>query len=133
MIRNILIVTVVAIVTFTAIRSTEWVRGDMPLPMPAAFFNDGQGNGYGVEEHYYEAEHEEHVEGFWTLMHHGPHWQFEFVVSFVETLLFSFIIGGLAWPRIKRHIHKDVETAEQHDHDLIEALEARVKQLEDAR
>jgi hypothetical protein len=48
-------------------------------------------------------------ETFWDLLRDPAHWQFELLVGFIEMLVFDVIIGALAWPVIKRHIHRDVK------------------------
>ncbi len=66
------------------------------------------------------------LETFVELLLDPNHWGFEIVVM----LLFDVLIGALAWPAIKRHIHKDVDVAEEHEHDLIARLEQRLAVLE---
>lgn len=38
-------------------------------------------------------------ETFWSLLRDGAHWQFELFLMVV----FDGVVGGLAWPFIKRH------------------------------
>ena len=38
-------------------------------------------------------------ETFWTLLHDKAHWEFEGFLM----LLFDLILGGIAWPFIKKH------------------------------
>lgn len=38
-------------------------------------------------------------ETFWTLLHDPAHWEFEIFLMFV----FDLLLGGLAWPFVKRH------------------------------
>lgn len=66
------------------------------------------------------------AESFWTLLRDPAHWYFELVLI----LLFDVVIGALAWPAIRRHIHRDVGAAEEHGHILIADLEHRLAVLE---
>jgi len=66
------------------------------------------------------------AESFWTLLRDPAHWYFELVLI----LLFDVLIGALAWPAIRRHIHRDVGAAEKHEHRLIADLEHRLAVLE---
>lgn len=66
------------------------------------------------------------LETFGTLLRDPAHWYFELFLI----LIFDVIIGAVAWPFIKRHIHKDVDTAEQHEHEQIGALKQRIAVLE---
>jgi hypothetical protein len=38
-------------------------------------------------------------ETFWTLLRDAAHWEFEIFLM----ILFDMIIGGLAWPFLKKH------------------------------
>lgn len=44
-------------------------------------------------------------ETFWTLLHDRAHWEFEMFLM----VIFDVIIGGLAWPFIKRHWNHHAE------------------------
>ena len=48
------------------------------------------------------------LESFHTLVTDPNHWLFEFLVSGIEQVVIGGIIGALLWPRIKRHIHRDI-------------------------
>jgi hypothetical protein len=47
-------------------------------------------------------------ETFWSLLHDRAHWEFEALVGFLEMVVFDVVIGALAWPVIKKHIHRDI-------------------------
>jgi hypothetical protein len=47
----------------------------------------------------------EQPETFWTLLHNAAHWEFEIFLM----ILFDLIIGGLAWPFVKKHWKHHVE------------------------
>lgn len=53
------------------------------------------------------------AESFTFLVHDAAHWEFELLVGGIEMLFADVLIGWLgvryAWPRIKRHIHRDVQ------------------------
>jgi len=66
------------------------------------------------------------LETFGQLLRNPAHWEFEIFLM----LLFDVLIGALVWPQIQKHIHKDVNTAERHDHALIEALERRIDEYD---
>lgn len=66
------------------------------------------------------------LETFWVLLRDPAHWEFELFLI----LLFDGVIGALVWPFVRRHIHRDVRAAEQHDHELIRLLAERVGALE---
>ena len=38
-------------------------------------------------------------ETFWTLLKDSAHWEFEIFLM----ILFDLVIGGLAWPFVKKH------------------------------
>ena len=42
-------------------------------------------------------------ETFWTLLHNGPHWEFELFVGFLEMVVMDGLIGLLLWPFLKKH------------------------------
>jgi hypothetical protein len=44
-------------------------------------------------------------ETFWTLLRDKAHWEFEIFLM----ILFDLIIGGLAWPFLKKHWAHHVE------------------------
>ncbi len=44
-------------------------------------------------------------ETFWTLLHNAAHWEFEIFLM----ILFDLIIGGLAWPFLKKHLKHHLE------------------------
>lgn len=48
------------------------------------------------------------LETFGQLFRDPAHWQFELLVGAVEMVVFDLLIGALAWPFIKRHIHRDI-------------------------
>ncbi len=52
------------------------------------------------------------AESFWVLLKDPAHWEFELFLMVV----FDGLIGAIAWPLIKRHIHRDVRHAEDHFH-----------------
>lgn len=57
------------------------------------------------------------AETFWDLLKSPGHWYFELFLMFI----FDVLIGLILWPRIKKHIHHDVEHRDEHpldeDHD----------------
>lgn len=65
------------------------------------------------------------AESFWSLLRDPAHWYFELFLM----LLFDVLIGALLWPAIKRHIHKDVDEAEEHEHDQIDLLYEEIADL----
>lgn len=70
------------------------------------------------------------LETFSTLVHDPNHWLFEFLVGGIEEFVTGVLVGALLWPFIKRHIHKDVDKVETHEHGLIQTLDARLGLLE---
>lgn len=74
-------------------------------------------------------------ETFWTLLRDPAHWWFETLVSGLWELVFGVLLGVVVWPRIRRHIHRDSAKAAVHaaewEHEHEEALERRVKRLEE--
>jgi hypothetical protein len=44
-------------------------------------------------------------ETFWTLLRDSAHWEFEIFLM----VIFDLIIGGLAWPFIKKHLRHHLE------------------------
>lgn len=70
------------------------------------------------------------AETFFTLLHDAAHWEFELFLI----LVFDVLIGALVWPRIRRHIHRDVShigdvpahtctyTQDERDADLVEYM-----------
>lgn len=66
------------------------------------------------------------AETFWDLLRDPAHWYFELFLI----LLFDVLIGALAWPMIRRHIHRDVDDVEEHEHLLIDRLTQRIAVLE---
>jgi len=66
------------------------------------------------------------LETFGQLLRDPAHWEFELFLM----LLFDVLIGALVWPYITRHIHRDVASAETHDHELIEQLKNRVDEYD---
>lgn len=66
-------------------------------------------------------------EHFFDLIRDPHHWGLELTI----VLLVDGLLLGLCYPFVKRHIHKDVDMAEQHDHELIETLTQRVEFLEE--
>lgn len=73
------------------------------------------------------------LETFPTLLRDPAHWEFELFLI----LIFDVLIGALAWPFIKRHIHKDVDDVsagiaqvEAHEHEQIDELKQRIAVLE---
>lgn len=65
------------------------------------------------------------AETFTTLLRDPAHWQFELFLM----LIFDVVIGALIWPAIKRHIHRDVDAAEEHEHDQIDLLYEEIADL----
>lgn len=65
------------------------------------------------------------AESFWTLLRDPAHWQFELFLM----LVFDVVLGALVWPVIKRHIHRDVDDAEEHEHDQIDLLYEEIAAL----
>ena len=47
----------------------------------------------------------EQPETFWTLLRNAAHWEFEIFLM----ILFDLIIGGIAWPFVKKHWKHHVE------------------------
>ena len=45
------------------------------------------------------------TETFWTLLHNKAHWEFEGFLM----ILFDLIIGGIAWPFVKKHWRHHLE------------------------
>jgi hypothetical protein len=66
------------------------------------------------------------LETYLSLLKDTNHWAFELTLM----LLFDVLIGALVWPYITRHIHRDVASAETHDHELIEQLKNRVDEYD---
>lgn len=50
------------------------------------------------------------LETFGALLRDPAHWQFELLVGAVEMLIIDVLVGIVAWPFIKRHIHRDVDS-----------------------
>jgi hypothetical protein len=44
-------------------------------------------------------------ETFWSLLHNAAHWEFEIFLM----LLFDIVLGGIAWPFIKKHLTQHLE------------------------
>jgi hypothetical protein len=44
-------------------------------------------------------------ETFWSLLHNAAHWEFEIFLM----VIFDLIIGGLAWPFVKKHLLHHLE------------------------
>lgn len=65
------------------------------------------------------------AESFWSLLRDPAHWYFELFLM----LLFDVLIGAIAWPIIRRHIHRDVDAAEEHEHDQIDLLYEEIADL----
>lgn len=66
------------------------------------------------------------LDTLWTLLLDPNHWVFELLVEAVS----GGLVGAIVWPWVRRHIHRDVKTAEEHDHELIRLLTERVQALE---
>jgi hypothetical protein len=49
------------------------------------------------------------LEAFTTLLRDPNHWYFELLVGGIEEIVFGIVIGAVVWPKIKQHIHRDVE------------------------
>lgn len=49
------------------------------------------------------------LEAFTTLLRDPNHWYFELLVGGIEEVVFGIVIGMVVWPKIKQHIHRDVE------------------------
>lgn len=52
------------------------------------------------------------LETFSELFHDPAHWYFEFLVGGIEFVVGDFVLGVLLWPRIRRHIHRDIRHPE---------------------
>ena len=44
-------------------------------------------------------------ETFWTLLHDKAHWEFEIFLM----VIFDLIVGGVAWPVVKKHWQHHVD------------------------
>jgi len=51
-------------------------------------------------------------ETFWELLKSPGHWLFE---AFTD-VVFGFILGGIVWPKIQAHIHRDIKNVDKHLH-----------------
>ena len=69
------------------------------------------------------------LEAFTTLLLDPNHWAFELLLE----ALSGGLVGAIVWPWIRRHIHRDVKRAEDHDHELICVLAEKVQAMEDSR
>lgn len=65
------------------------------------------------------------AETFGDLLRDPAHWAFEGVTDVV----FGMVIGGIVWPRIRAHIHRDTRDVDravtQHFHEYLEQLNGR--------
>jgi len=62
-------------------------------------------------------------ESFFQLLQSPGHWLFEMFLM----VLFDGLVGYFAWPRIKRHFHRDIDV--EHGHE--QKIAGRVQDLED--
>lgn len=57
------------------------------------------------------------LESFTALLRDPAHWYFELFVGAVQELVFGVLVGAFLWPRLKAHIHRDINRLEeQHGH-----------------
>lgn len=59
------------------------------------------------------------LESFSYLLRDPGHWGFELLVGGIEMLLFDLMIGAILWPRIKAHIHRDLDELKIDEHHLL--------------
>ena len=71
-------------------------------------------------------------ETFWTLFTDLAHWEFEIFLM----VLFDFVIGFVGWRYVLRPLLNKWFSHHKEDHtkiDKVDALEARIKKLEDEK
>lgn len=91
------------------VQHMTWTTGT-PVPLPAVWFVSGD-------------------ESYGALMRNGNHWEWELTLSLSEIILIDGIIGFLIWPAIRRHIHRDVDAAEEHEHEQQDLLHNEIAEL----